>query len=146
VRIHCSTVLLQALSNPNHLFHFAMRDSSSDVVAARYVSGYLTDDEYRELQNRLAAAPEHGDVIPGTGGFRKLRWTDPRRGKGRRDGLRVIYYYFPGEQQIWLITLYDKDEASDLTPKERQALKSASEIELWARQAAKLAKQRKSRR
>src|ERR1700688_197287 len=113
---------------------------------ARYVSGYLTDDEYRELQNRLAAAPEHGDVIPGTGGFRKLRWTDPRRGKGRRGGLRVIYYYFPGEQQIWLITLYDKDEASDLTAKERQALKSASEIELRARQAAKLAKQRKSRR
>src|ERR1700692_875960 len=113
---------------------------------ARYVSGYLTDDEYRELQNRLAAAPEHGDVIPGTGGFRKLRWIDPRRGRGRRGGLRVIYYYFPGERQIWLITLYDKDEASDLTPKERQALKSASEIELRARQAAKLAKQRKSRR
>jgi hypothetical protein len=112
----------------------------------RYVSGYLTDDEYRELQNRLAAAPEQGDVIPGTGGFRKLRWIDPRRGKGRRGGLRVIYYYFPGEQQIWLITLYDKDEASDLTPKERQALKSAIEIELRARQAAKLAKQRKSRR
>jgi hypothetical protein len=112
----------------------------------RYVSGYLTDDEYRELQNRLAAAPEQGDVIPGTGGFRKLRWADPRRGKGRRGGLRVIYYYFPGEQQIWLITLYDKDEASDLWPKERQALKSAIEIELRARQAAKLAKQRKSRR
>jgi hypothetical protein len=112
----------------------------------RYVSDYLTDDDYRELQRRLAAAPEQGDVIPGTGGFRKLRWTDPRRGKGRRGGLRVIYYYFPGEHQIWLITLYDKDEASDLTPKERQALKSAIEIELGARQAAKLAKQRKSRR
>jgi hypothetical protein len=112
----------------------------------RYVSGYLTDDEYRELQNRLAAAPEHGAVIPGTGGFRKFRWADPRRGKGRRGGLRVLYYYFPGERQIWLITLYDKDEASDLTPKERQALKSAIEIELRARQAVKLAKQRKSRR
>jgi hypothetical protein len=61
----------------------------------RYVSGYLTGDEYRELQNRLAAAPEHGDVIPGTGGFRKLRWADPRRGKGRRGGLRVIYILFP---------------------------------------------------
>ena len=58
----------------------------------------------------------------------------------------MIYYYFPGEQQIWLITLYDKDEASDLTPKERQALKSAIESELRARQAEKLAKQRKSRR
>jgi hypothetical protein len=86
-------------------------------VFTRYVSGYLKDDEYRELQNRMAAAPEHGDVIPGTGGFRKLRWTDPRRGKGRRGGLRVIYYYFPGEQQIWLITLYDKNEAQTLRPK-----------------------------
>lgn len=109
----------------------------------RYSSSYLNDDEYRELQNRMAAAPELGDVMPGTGGFRKLRWTDPRRGKGRRGGLRVIYYYFPGEQQIWLMTLYDKDETSDLTPKQRQALKNAIEIELRARQTATLAKQRK---
>ena len=112
----------------------------------RYLSSYLNDDEYRELQNRLAAGPELGDVMPGTGGFRKLRWADPRRGKGRRGGLRVIYYYFPGEQQIWLMTLYDKDEASDLTPKERQALKNAIEIELRARQVTKVGKQRKPRR
>src|SRR5215469_5719194 len=112
----------------------------------RYVSGYLTDDEYRELQNRLAAAPELGDVMPGTGGFRKLRWADPRRGKGRRGGLRLIYYHFASEQQIWLMTLYDKDEVSDLTPKEKQALKSAIETELGARQSARLAKQRKSKR
>ena len=112
----------------------------------RYLSGYLTDDKYRELQYRLASAPELGDVMPGTGGFRKLRWGDPRRGKGRRGGLRVIYYYFPGEQQIWLMTLYDKDEASDLTPKEKQALKGTIETELQARQSARLAKQRKSKR
>jgi hypothetical protein len=112
----------------------------------RYFSSYLNDDEYRELQNRLAAGPELGDIMPGTGGFRKLRWADPRRGKGRRGGLRVIYYYFPGEQQIWLMTLYDKDEASDLTAKQRQTLKNAIEIELRARQAAKPAKQRKPRR
>jgi hypothetical protein len=115
-------------------------------VFTRSVFSYLTDDEYREPQHRLAAGPELGDVMPGTGGFRKLRWTDPRRGKGRRGGLRVIYYYFPGEQQIWLMTVYDKDEASDLTPKEKQALKSAIETELRARQATKLAKQRKPRR
>jgi hypothetical protein len=53
---------------------------------------------------------------------------------------------FPGEQQIWLITLYDKDEAADLTPEEKRLLKSAIESELRARQAAKLSKQRKSRR
>ena len=112
----------------------------------RYVSGYLTDDEYRELQNRLAAAPELGDVMPGTGGFRKLRWADPKARQRTRGGLRVIYYYFVGEQQIWLMTLYDKDEASDLRPREKQILKSAIETELRARQSAKLAKQRKSRR
>lgn len=49
----------------------------------------------------------------------------------------LIYYYFPGQQQIWLMTLYDKGEASDLTPKQRQGLKDAIEIELRARQAAK---------
>ena len=84
---------------------------------------------------RLAIAPELGDMILGTGRFRKLRWADPRRGKGRRGGLRVIYYFFPSEQQIWLMTLYDKNETSDLTLKEKQALKSAIETELRARQA-----------
>jgi hypothetical protein len=112
----------------------------------RYVSSYLSDDEYRELQHRLASAPELGDVISGTGGFRKLRWSDPRRGKGRRGGLRVIYYYFQGEQQIWLMTLYDKSEVSDLTPREKQALKSAIEVEFRARQVAGVRKVRKSRR
>ena len=112
----------------------------------RYVSCYLTDDEYREMQSRLATAPEAGDMIPGTGGFRKLRWADPKRGKGQRGGLRVIYYYFPGERQIWFITLYGKNEASDLTPKQKQALKSAIEDELRVRQTARLRKRTKSRR
>lgn len=65
----------------------------------RYVAQYLDDYEYRLLQNRLAINPDLGDVMPGTGGFRKLRWADPRRGKGRRGGLRIIYYYFLADQQ-----------------------------------------------
>jgi hypothetical protein len=112
----------------------------------RYASSYLTDDEYREMQGRLASAPEAGDMIPGTGGFRKLRWADPKRGKGQRGGLRVIYYYFPGERQIWRITLYGKNEASDLTPKQKRALKSAIEDELRVRQTVKLRKRTKSQR
>jgi len=115
-------------------------------VFTRYVSRYLTDDEYRELQGRLASGPETGDMIAGTGGFRKLRWADPKRGKGQRGGLRVIYFYFPSERQIWLMTLYAKNEASDLTPKQKQALKSAIEDELRVRQAVKLRKRTKSRR
>ncbi len=57
--------------------------------------------------------PKRGDVIPGTGGFRKLRWEDRRRGKGKRGRLRVIYYYLEDSAQIWMFTLYDKDQAAD---------------------------------
>jgi len=112
----------------------------------RYFSEYLTDEEYRQFQNQLANNPESGDLMPGTGGFRKLRRADPRRGKGRRGGLRIIYFYFPADQQIWLVTLYDKNEASDLTPREKKALKAAIEGELDARQATQPARGEKSRR
>lgn len=103
----------------------------------RYLREYLDDDGYGELQGRLAVDPEAGDLIPGTGGFRKVRWADRRRGKGRRGGLRVIYYYFEEEQQIWLMTVYGKDEAADLTPTEKKSLKAAIDAECRARQAAR---------
>jgi hypothetical protein len=66
----------------------------------RYISAYLADDEYLELQMLLAENPDAGDLMPGTAGFRKLRWEDPKRGKGRRGGLRIIYFYFLSEQLI----------------------------------------------
>jgi hypothetical protein len=93
------------------------------------LSDYLNDDEYRELELHPARDPEAGDVIQGTGGFRKVRWADPRRGKGRRGGLRVIYFYFEQDRQIWFLTMYGKDEAADLTSKEERALKAAIEVE-----------------
>jgi hypothetical protein len=112
----------------------------------RHVCDYLGEDEYQALQNQLAANPELGDLMPGTGGFRKLRWTDPRRGKGKRGGLRIIYYFFLSDQVIWLMALYGKDEASDLTSYEKKALKSALEAELRARQKKPMAREKKSRR
>src|SRR5215475_11188493 len=96
----------------------------------RYLSEYLTDDEYLRLQILFKADPERGDLMPGTGGFRKLRWTDPKRGKGRRGGLRIIYYFFASDQQIWLMTLYGKDEAEDLTAGQKKALAAAIKDEL----------------
>jgi len=75
------------------------------------VGDYLDEDEYRQLQRRLTEKPLAGQAIPRTGGIRKLRWRDSRRGKGGRGGLRVIYYLLREEEQIWLLTLYDKDEA-----------------------------------
>lgn len=100
----------------------------------RRICGYLSDDGYRELQKRLAANPELGDLMPGTGGLRKVRWTDPTRGKGRRGGLRIIYYYFLADRQIWL-----------MTPKEKKALKSAIENEALARRLAAKGKTRRTR-
>jgi hypothetical protein len=105
-------------------------------VFTQLLSRHLTDDDFRELQLHLARDPEAGGVIQGSGGFRKVRWRDRRRGQGKRGGLRVIYYYFAEDMQIWFLTLYGKDEASDLTPKERQILKTHLEEE--KRQRARL--------
>ena len=90
---------------------------------------FLTDNEYRELQQHLSRDPEAGDMIPGTGGFRKLRRADTRRRKGKRGGLRLIYYYFLADSQIWLMTVYDKDSMTDLSPAEKRVLKAAIERE-----------------
>ena len=121
-------------------------DSEVEFVEApgftALVSDYLDDDEYRGLQVFLAGKPDGGDVMPGTGGFRKLHWGDPRRGKGKRGGLRVIYYYLENDTQIWLMTLYDKDEMADLSPAEKRVLKATVETEL-AQRAARRARRRK---
>lgn len=99
----------------------------------RLLPDYLDDDGYRRLQKALLENPEKGDVTAGTGGFRKLRWQDPRRGKGKRGGLRVVYYYLTADRQIWLFTIYDKDELADLSAHEKRALKKAIQAELAAR-------------
>ena len=75
----------------------------------------------------------------------KAALADARRGKGRRGGLRIIYYHLKSDHQIWLMTVFDKDEASDLSPKENKALKTATEGELAAR-AARRGRPRRSRR
>ena len=94
---------------------------------------YLDDDAFRELENLLMKHPEAGDLVPDTGGLRKLRFADARRGKGKRGGLRVIYYWWDAGFQFWLFTLYDKDEMADLTPQQRKALKGMIKTELEAR-------------
>lgn len=99
----------------------------------RYRADYLTDEGFRGLQNALMTNPVPGDVIEGTGGLRKMRYADPRRGKGKRGGLRVIYFWWEAGRQFWLFTLYDKDEASDLSATERKALKEMLKRELEER-------------
>lgn len=99
-------------------------------VFTQLLGGYLADDEYGRLQIYLAVNPDAGAVMPGTGGCRKLRWVDQRRGKGKRGGLRLIYYHLLQDGQIWLLTLYAKDEVVDLSARERRLLKAAIDAEV----------------
>ncbi len=100
----------------------------------RVRTNYLDDHGFRGLQNLLLENPQAGDVIKGTGGLRKLRYLDLKRKKGKRGGLRVIYYWWQSGQQFWLFTLYDKDEAADLTVQEKKVLKQLLLRELEERQ------------
>lgn len=100
---------------------------------SRFRGDYLDDKGFRALQNPLMENPAAGDVIEGTGGLRKLRHADPRRGKGKRGGLRVIYFWWEAGRQFWLFTLYDKDEMGDLSAKDKKALKDMLKRELEAR-------------
>jgi hypothetical protein len=100
---------------------------------SRYRQVYLDDEAFRALQSSLLTKPEIGDVIEGTGGLRKMRLGDLRRGKGKRGGLRVIYFWWESGRQFWLFTLYDKNEFDDLSPTERKALRDMLKRELEAR-------------
>ena len=102
---------------------------------ARNRAYYLDDAAFADLQLALMKNPEAGEVIEGTGGLRKLRFADRRRGKGKRGGLRVIYYWWRAGLQFWLYTLYDKDETADLTPQQRKASKAMLKTELESRRA-----------
>jgi hypothetical protein len=104
---------------------------------SRHREKLLDDDGLRELQRALAAHPDAGAVVPGAGGVRKLRWKDTRRGQGKRGGLRILYYCFLSEGEIWLLTLYGKNEASDLSSDEKVQLRQALEAERAARKQAR---------
>jgi hypothetical protein len=100
---------------------------------SRFRPDYLSDEALRDLQRVLLQNPEAGDVIEGTGGLRKVRHAGIRRSKGKRGGLRVIYFFWEPGQQFWLFTLYDKSESTDLSATERAALKGMLKRELETR-------------
>jgi len=90
-------------------------------IFTRKITGILSDDEYREMQWALAINPEMGPVISGGGGLRKLRWS--ASGKGKRGGMRVIYYVYARNQKIYLLYPYKKSEQEDLTHEQLKILR-----------------------
>lgn len=83
----------------------------------------LSDPEYARLQAALAVQPDLGDLVPGTGGLRKVRWGIPSRGRGKRGGIRIIYYWYTSESVIYMLYVYSKGERDDLSPAQKRALR-----------------------
>lgn len=81
----------------------------------------VDDDQYRLLQLRLVANPDEGDLIPGSGGLRKIRMAVA--GRGKRGGARIIYYWVTSKSQIYMLLAYAKNERDDLTEAQLKALR-----------------------
>jgi len=94
-------------------------------VFTRQVQDLLSDEEYRKLQAALVGKPTLGPLIRGSGGLRKVRWALP--GKGKRGGVRVIYYWAAREEQLFMLLMYSKSERDDLTPSQLRLLRKLVE-------------------
>jgi hypothetical protein len=96
-----------------------MRFVETPVFTA-LVRRLLPDESYRALQLALLLRPEQGALIPGSGGLRKLRWS--AEGRGKRGGLRVIYYWAAADAVCYMLYVYAKNEQGDLTPAQVRVL------------------------
>jgi len=93
----------------------------------RQIQRLLSDDEYRQLQADLVNHPEQGEIIQGSGGLRKTRWSV--QGRGKRGGIRVIYYWVVNQDQILMLMAYVKNEQENLTPEQVKILRQIVESE-----------------
>jgi hypothetical protein len=94
-------------------------------VFTRQLRELLTDESYAELQWFLAVQPNAGDVIQGTGGLRKVRWNV--YGRGKRGGVRVIYFHASGVQQMRMLLIHRKGVKDNLTAGEKRTLRELNE-------------------
>ena len=81
-----------------------------------------TDEEKLAFVDFIARNPESGDVIPETGGVRKVRWS--RQGTGKRGGARVIYFYYHADAPLYLLMVYAKARQENLSPEEKKAARA----------------------
>lgn len=88
--------------------------------------GLLRSDEKASIINYLASRPQSGDLMQGTGGIRKLRWS--AQGRGKSGGVRVIYYYHNGKTPLFLLTVFGKGEKANISKAERNELAKLTQI------------------
>ncbi|NCP15930.1 type II toxin-antitoxin system RelE/ParE family toxin [bacterium] len=96
-------------------------------IFTRRIQALLSDEEYRLLQRTLVLRPDAGDLIPGSGGLRKIRWS--AKGHGKRGGVRVIYFWAVSQERILMLLIYAKNEQDDLTPDQLKVLNRIVEEE-----------------
>ena len=97
-------------------------------IFTKLIQKLISDEEYHLLQLQLSVRPESGDIIKGSGGIRKIRWSGS--GRGKRGGIRVIYYYFNENEQIYMLFAYPKSKKDDLTADQLKQLKQLVEEQL----------------
>jgi len=97
-------------------------------VFTRQITKLLTDEAYREFQRELLLNPTAGDIIKGSGGLRKIRWRS--LDKGKRGGMRVIYYWISRRSEVFLLLAYGKNEKDNLSGKELKVLRQLVEENL----------------
>ncbi len=86
---------------------------------------YWTEDERGEFATWLALTPDAGDVVPGSGGVRKVRWS--RKGSGKRGGVRVVYFNRLASGEIWLLLMYAKSARDNIPAEVLRELKQEIE-------------------
>jgi hypothetical protein len=86
----------------------------------RQAKGILSSENISQLEEFLGRNPEAGNVIPASGGIRKLRWKRP--GMGTRGGSRVIYFYFVTRETVYLMGVYAKSDKEDLSDDDKKRL------------------------
>jgi hypothetical protein len=89
-------------------------------VFTKKIQELISAEEYIYLQNALIEKPDKGDLIPGGRGVRKLRWSSGQ--KGKRGGIRVLYYLYLSEHQIYMLYAFRKSEQNDLSSEELAVL------------------------
>lgn len=97
-----------------------MQTVAETPIFTRQAAKLLDEGQKRELIDFLAAHPEAGDEIPGTGGVRKVRFS--ASGRGKRGGARVIYYYLDETMPIYALLVYAKNVKADMNSGEKRAV------------------------